>query len=383
VEDIDLLDLDFFKKNIPLHNCVLICCQHIVSTTEDMFNFLFEKGLSPKNTYILGKCYSTNPITYQSLIHQDVNVSKESLSYSSYESYDSQFSRSIDLFINEILEKIPLQSFEKVIIMDDGGKLIDAVRKHPKFNKAKIFAIEQTSSGYNSLKEENLEFPIINVARAKTKLVHETELLKELINEIFEKNMKGLLNQKLRVLILGNGVIGKMCASILQTRSSTQISDIYQIKDEDETEFHNYLKNNLSEFDLIVGCTGYISLPHKLHKYLKKSVKLISFSSSDREFDAVHFRKMLPINTNCHADLLSENFQLYNSGFPIPFNGDYDHIDKKEFILTRSILTAAIFQIFIHNLEPGFNPLEEEYDKKLFDYWGGHLNKSLSLIHTL
>jgi len=47
-------------ENLKLDKTLIIACQHILKTNYQMFLSLFDKGLVPENTYILGKCYSTD-----------------------------------------------------------------------------------------------------------------------------------------------------------------------------------------------------------------------------------------------------------------------------------------------------------------------------------
>jgi hypothetical protein len=82
---------------------------------------------------------------------------------------------------------------------------------------------------------------------------------------------------------------------------------------------------------------------------LKKNVILVSASSSDREFSAVHLRSNLPSNTNCHENFLINDIILINCGFPINFAAEYREIDIDKLQLTRSLLLAAILQAYNHS----------------------------------
>jgi len=121
----------------------------------------------------------------------------------------------------------------------------------------------------------------------------------------------------------------------------------------------------LGEFDLIIGCSGKTSIPAEHHPFLKKGCILVSLSSSDREFDAVHLRRR-GSKTHCCFDHVDANgVILLNCGFPIGFDGKEDVDDPEFFQFVRALIIACIAQGEHKNLKNGLIPLNHEYQIKI------------------
>ncbi len=168
--------LEFTLELFPnenLEDTLLIGVQHIVWSTYSLLASLVKRGLKPTNVYLLGKCYSTNPSAYQFLQSENFRVSPLSQNYDASTAYDQTYTFILKNFINEILTEQNLGKFKRIIILDDGGHLIRLVNEIFPQNE-KIVAVEQTSSGYNSIRHCNIEFPIVNVARSDAKTEFET-----------------------------------------------------------------------------------------------------------------------------------------------------------------------------------------------------------------
>ncbi|CAM0116885.1 hypothetical protein [Rhabdochlamydiaceae symbiont of Dictyostelium giganteum] len=193
--------------SLSLNNTLVIGCQHILSTTHSMLRSLYPLGLSPQNVFLLGKCYSSNQSVWQEMLSEGINVSPLSFFFKQDLSFDTQFSKITLQFLEDALNSLNLSVFDKIIIIDDGGQLIE-ISTTLMLDHRKIVGIEQTSSGYEKIKNKHLQFPVINVARSEAKLLYESPFISEIV---IEKALKRIarLNMDLRqVLIIGNGVIG-------------------------------------------------------------------------------------------------------------------------------------------------------------------------------
>ncbi len=361
--------VDFVKNkfvNLNFENTLIIAAQHLYSSTYVMFKALFELKLKPDNLYVIGKCYSTDPNVYAQLQEDGVKVSPLSLKFDSHISYDKDFENSLEIFLKEIEEKVVFEKFEKIIVLDDGGHLLSKINK--KFKKdVKIIGIEQTSSGYNRLKNKHIFFPIVNMARSWIKLQYESPIITQLA---YKKIMEKILNIKIKpqkVLILGNGVIGKQIYSDLKKTKKFELS-MYDV-DHDNSDFR-VLKKHLSKFDLIIGCSGETSLSPSHFKFFKKNAILASISSSDREFDAVSFRKLCPQIFNCHTTLKVNDTYLLNCGFPINFDKDFDLIDTDDFQLTRGLVLASLCQArLVNSTANGWLQINENIQQFILKEW--------------
>lgn len=358
-----LLDFtaEYFEK-IDFTNTLIICVQHLYATTYNMFDKLFKMGLKPNNLYIVGKCYSTDPEVFDQLKNDGVNVSPLSNYFDSHSPYDSNFEKKIEDFFDAIIQSTSLESYEKIIILDDGGFLCRiANRKLPKLSN--IIGVEQTSAGFNRIKREGSFFPVINTARSHVKMKYESPIIINLALQKLHDKMAHLDPQPKKILIMGFGTLGKVVYNSLHTTYNISAYDTDPSKN---TLPSQDLRHHLKDYDLIIGATGETSLTYQDFSYLKKPVVLASISSSDREFDAVYLRMKAPQTQQCHTDLLIEGVTLLNCGFPINFDDDYQTIDTDNFQLTRSLILGAVCQAYLTDTQkPGFIELDLTFQKAL------------------
>lgn len=322
-------------SDADLSNTTLIACQHLLGSTLTMFEALFRKNLKPKNTYLLGKCYSTNEKVYHQFAKRGVKISPLSKAFDNQMSFDEQFQSYVENFIKDI----DVSSEQKIILLDDGASLILFANDFFKGEKD-ITGVEQTSSGYDKLNKIELNFPIINVARSKAKLSIESPMIAGVaVSKINSYLNKKKLNDP-KILIVGQGPIG---TAIYQLLRNQYIIDTYDLSTH-KVHFPGAFEPRLKEFDVIIGATGQsIITPGDFGK-LKENVILISVSSSDREFSGAYLRRLDNQTSDCHKDYSVNGINLLNSGFPINFDGGEHSVVPSKIQLTRALLTAAVLQ---------------------------------------
>lgn len=337
-------------KETNFENVLLIACQHILETNFDMFDYLFRRGLKPENTFLLGKCYSTNKETLDKFRKKGVHIHSASQKFDSYLSFDEQFELEVQDFLKYVQTKRDTKNYEKVLLVDDGGYLV--YYANSLFESTSNFvAIEQTSSGYNKLKNQKFKFPIINVARSKTKLELESPFIAEILVEKLKSKLKKLKLTPKKVLIVGAGSIGKEIFNLLNNEFETHSYDIQQhISDFGKTA----LSSIISDFDLIIGATGNEIISPKIYSKLKQGVILVSASSSDREFSAVDLRKLVPKTEDCHKDIIVKGIYLLNCGFPLNFDGNKNSVQPEKIQLTRALILSAICLAMKNKYSNGF-----------------------------
>lgn len=324
-----------------LYSVKILCAQHLVSTTYTMLVALLELGACPSNIAMIGKCYSSDPKAIQEIIKLGITVCQSSLMYDSHEEYDTAYRDNISSFLQSQLPSLHIHTKDnKAIILDDGGYLLSKIN-NAKLNHDNIIGIEQTSSGYNLLKEFNLKFPVLNVARSKEKLINESPIIADQAVDALIKALKKCSLTPKKSLIIGNGPIG---SSIKKRLQDTYFVDTYDTNSElssiTKDEFPRCLKN----YDLVIGCTGKEVLSHDEQKYLASNTALASVSSSDREFSAANFRKRTKKQTDPHLNVNISGIWLLNSGFPINFSNEFRLIDCDELQITRALLLKATLQ---------------------------------------
>lgn len=348
-------------QDVNLDKTLVIACQHIIGTTFDLFEKLFEKGLRSENTFLIGKCYSTNRETFDLFQNKGVHISDLSFSFESHISFDEQFQLNIEKFFKNIQKNVEIKSFEKVVILDDGGYLIafsnDFLREFKN-----VVGIEQTTSGYEKIKTLKLNFPVLNIARSKAKLEIESPFIAEIAANKIEEYLQKYQIEKPNILIVGVGYIGAAISTLLKGKFNVSGCDIIQQK----CDFGGDYKNHLSEFDLIIGATGTSAIQPGEFGNLKHGALLASVSSSDREFSAVYLRQLAPKTENCHEDIKVNGVTLLNCGFPINFNDGKQHSVAPEKIqLTRSLLLAGILEAWTNKLPNNLIDLDWSLQDKI------------------
>jgi len=326
--------------NVNLSEVALIGCQHILGTTVDMLDQLFKDGLKPWNTYLIGKCYSTNNSVFNKIKKIGVNIDENSKTFHSHLSYDDQFFEYTNRFINNSLQEIGKLSYKKIIVLDDGGYLISCINARDDLKFDTITAVEQTTSGYEKVSRIGLKFPVINVARSKAKLEIESPIIADIIIKEIKKFFKRYNLKKPDILIVGDGYIGN---NLLNKLAKDFMVDSYDLISHNEP-FPGVFADTIKKYDVIIGSTGRKIISGDTFKFLKSQTYLISTSSSDREFSAFEIRQKIPEYNECHLDTKSDGLIIANSGFPINFTGGVHSAPPKKIILTRSLLLAGVLE---------------------------------------
>jgi S-adenosylhomocysteine hydrolase len=349
--------LDFSRVRI-------IGVQHILETTHGMFQALYQLGLKPENISVLGKCYSTCKEVYEEMIEDGIDVSEGSFSYYPNRSYDEVFAEEVHKFLSIRIHNLIQSDFDCIIVLDDGGKCIEFLRKEMLSSSTPIIAIEQTSSGYEAIRSHFLPFPVINVARSPLKLKLESPMIAEAAAErLYAK----LHEKKICVeeaLVIGGGAIGQA----IQKRLSKDMKIMIYDRDDALSDYQSEnLQDLIKHFPLILGCTGKTSVPYTWHSSIQPGTILVSVSSSDREFDAHYLRKNSVEAHSCRDDLLVNGFLLVNSGFPVNFDGCRENIEVELIQLTIALITGGILQAFqfLSKLPSGIISLDKKIEDQI------------------
>ncbi len=365
------------QDNLDLKNVRIIGVQHILETTHSMFRSFYKRGLKPENVSLIGKCYSTNLEVLEEMQADGIDASERSLAYDSHISFDDAFNHDLRKFIEDRREEFQNKNYDLLIILDDGGKLLGVLKEKQIETNSPIVGIEQTSAGYELIKNRKMIFPVLNVAKEPLKLNLESPMIAQAcFDRLFpsiRKVSKGVGN----FLIIGGGPIGQ---SIFNTLSAKHYkADIFDLNEELSSFNSLILEKLIEQYDCIIGCTGQTSIPFSLHSHLKKGTILVSVSSSDREFDAVYLRRQIKVNHNCHQNLKIEDVHLINSGFPVNFDGERENIELDQIQLTIALIAAAIIQACQENrhLTSGIFPLSSRLTDPLAEEFKRNYSRNI------
>lgn len=338
---------------VDLSDVAVIACQHLLGTTVDMFDALFCAGLRPERTFVLGKCYSTHVGTMKKLVRRGVTVSPKSIAFDAARTFDEQFSDYTREFFDDALAAIDVDSgVHRIVVLDDGGFVLQLANAASAEDE-RFVGVEQTSSGFERLKNVALRFPVVNVARSKAKLRYESPFIAADVIRRLKKATR--LRKTMRVLVVGQGVIGREIKTQLQNTCDVFGCDANVA----QCDFDGAFLEQLHTFDVVIGATGTQALSVDDCARLKPGAVLVSASSSDREFPAVAFRRAHPDVTSCHAESSMNGVRLLNAGFPINFTGSRHGVAPRKIQLTRALLFAGVCEA-LSSTVPGLQNLSDK-----------------------
>ncbi len=322
-----------------LHRTAIIAAQHILPSTLSLVEEMMNAGLEPHNLFMLGKCYSTDDLVMGQLLELGVDVSATSMSFDPRLPYDTQYQLHVGAFLSRSLDSLELEAVDRIIILDDGGYLLAEAAHHCTRLPVDLVGVEQTSSGYAKLQHLGLSFPVVNIARCRAKLDIEAKWIAEQAVYFLTRNLDILETPRQQALILGGGAIGR--AVLEQVRQLMPVAVVDPRSDLPDVR-KTICPRQLADCDLVIGCTGQISLPERLHTSLTEGTALVSLSSSDREFDAVHLRNQSTGDIRLSENVNCAGVHLINCGFPISFQGPVDLVDPPHAYFTRALLYAGV-----------------------------------------
>jgi len=349
-------DSDFSKT-------LIIACQHLLGTQLSLFKELFQKGLEPRNLFLIGKNYSTSGDVYQEFLKQDVQVALESKEYNSKLSFDVQFQKHIETFLTRVKNSVSFKDYSRIIIVDEGGHLLCS-RHMLEGPFLDTVGVEQTSSGYEKIKHKQFDFPVINVARSYSKLESEAPIIAGLVVRKIKEYLRAASVSNPNILVVGQGPIGVCTKDLLQQDFTVKAYDVLSHKSDLEGDYRKELQN----FNVIIGATGKPILTPEDFPLLKKGTHLISISSSDREFSGVELRRRSGAGDDIHTTIESDGIFLVNSGFPINFTGGVESLPTKDAQLTVSLMLASMYEANTNLLPKGLSELNPKIQADILTF---------------
>lgn len=335
--EMPLLDkvMDIFPHT-NLSGYTLITCHHVLKSNIPVLQKLFSRGLTPQNTFVLGKPYSTDSDALEQYRKLGVHISPASIAFDSTQRFDSYFNEIGKTFLQDAIHNAPTD--KKLLVWDDGGILLKPLAEEN--TGREIRAVEHTSGGYNALQNTNLSFPVVNMARSGTKLELESPyIVEDILRKFFDYLQRHPEKNPRKILVVGGGAIG----SNFKKSLSAHGYDVTVFDTVADKSDHEHLEKIVGDFDAIIGATGSEILSADKINLLKHNAVAFSASSSDREFDALGWRHLSNISVAGHSDIEVAGRVLLNNGFPLNFNGSADSIPPHAIQLTRALSLASMF----------------------------------------
>ncbi|APD51236.1 hypothetical protein FSC454_09230 [Francisella hispaniensis FSC454] len=366
----NLITFNVIKENYSnshLEDVYLLGCQHILDSTLLLVEQLIKIGLKKDNISLIGKCYSTSNYIYRKFIDYGIYVCNSSKKFHTTGSFDRAFNKNVACFVEKEIKKFFKSGAKNLVIVDDGAEIIQYFNKHYSFenNKdVKIIAVEQTTAGTNKLKNTDLKFPVVNIARSRAKLTLESPIIARRVIDILEKKIEKKQLFVKKILIIGMGAIGEALYNLLKVK---YIVSGYDIKSRENNLNQSEIINLIKDYDLIIGCTGTELFDPLLLTGFKKQITLVSASSSDREFMSYKLKILQgKYKKDSRKSIVYNNVTILNGGYPINFDGKKNNIPIDKIQITLALLAAGICQID-NELNKGFNDLPLNIENQIMD----------------
>ena len=275
----------------------------------------------------------------------------------------------------------------KILIVEDGGYFVPLFHREEFRSNIDscIGAVEQTTKGHNrDLLVKEFEFPVISVAKSKIKSTLEGREVSETLQENIVYLVKNILKKpfnKLKILVLGYGTIGKGLAHALANKSMKvyvyDIDPILRMSGSLENYFQVFEDlNNIEDIDIIVGISGSTSLnTSNDFWHLKHNVYLISGSSERSEFN---INILESISESIHREGIiteyklkkdSKIINLFCEGEPINFQLSGGINDAIIDPIYSEMLLSAIELYTSENLTKGLIDVPIELENKILEIY--------------
>ncbi len=371
---------DIYKKRSNFDDIFICFHAHILYSSLSFFETLIELGFKKENIFILGKSYSTVPEIFSYLQKNSFNVFHMDLP-SCWGDYERVSYLAAKTMIQQLFKTTQKSSNPKIIVMDSGAALTQAVSEILLPQEMDVIGVELTTQGTYS----EYRYPVIEVAISKAKRELESNFIAASIFNALDK--RHLIKKEFTYGVLGGGAIGN---SLLDFFSKKGLNIIcYDLQQEKVPPvFFRSLKMLLKESDCLIGTTGVSSLTKEMIADLKEKVILVSASSKDTEFSNFLTGIKVPFNPEKPFDDFTFNISkkkslfITNGTFPINFDRVYGKNLKgdPEIMLTRGLWLAGLFQALLTSSdEKPFNiQLEIPYQVSVVQNWKHYFGSNFS-----
>ncbi len=360
----------------------LIAVQHVLRTNLSLFEALFSLGLEPRNTYILGKGYSTSQSCLRALQSSGVQAVQD-LTPPLPGYYEEAREKELREFWESIKGNAMMERLEKLLVVDVGGRLLSIAEEAAVDCRRPLHmvGVEQTSSGIRRLECRERVFPIINVAEAAAKSIHESPLVAETILERMD-NLKPTRWPDLRAGVIGTGDIGRaMIAALLARGMNVLATDVAEVAEPLPGVPQVPLQRLVEQAEIIFGCTGTDVFRFGLPGNHQPGLTLVSCSSEDIEFRSLlreteaSAQRAWPAQD---ATFLGPSGQvtILSGGYPLNFDTSGISVSEQAIQATTGLMLAGILTaayLLAHpeeSISNSFVKLPSHLQSAILNDWG-------------
>ncbi|MBN2689070.1 MAG: hypothetical protein JXR42_00445 [Gammaproteobacteria bacterium] len=330
-------------------------------------------NIAPENVFMLGKYYSQDPRAIE-YMRKTLGVNYfDATAPQALGNYAETAERDVCSMLDEISALIGDKK-KRVIVLDDGGKLIKAVINGNYFADQDLFLIEQTMAGHRILlellNEEKIKCPYMSIANSLLKTICESPLianaiaeraqgyLGEIMDRIVAEKMSEVDFSKLaesrkktaiKVGVIGKGNIGDAVYKKLVADGYTNIES-FDVKDypDNPEEALRAKQRMCAECDVIFECVGKDVTADlnidEVNSARKTPLTLLSCGSGDAGFNS--FLQQIQAKDperqyDALDDLFYDKIHIACGGTPITF-GSTPAVDRNSIDVTIAALLYAV-----------------------------------------
>ncbi len=388
-------------KAQPLAGFAILGIQHLLGSTGGLMRGLAASGAAISQMLFIGKRYS-----------QHAGVAGE-LSGDGFRTYLSRHEGSIDTGadwghrvtgdpgarlrelraqVDDLVRRTPTG---KIVVIDDGGELIELIHREYAHLHDRVVAVEQTRRGIRRLEKLDLKFAVIDVAQSWAKLHYESPMIGRSIAATTLARVRWVRGLGAptgrRALLLGYGAVGKATARALHAAGfDVEVFDTSRDaqrtagQDPSVARTHHALDDALtSGARIVLSLTGTTTLGERELELLHDGAMLINGASSSDEIVDRSASFMQPLQgfkmhggapyarwgegaesrTGMRASWILKTRSgkahlLVNRGEVINFDGSPDPIPPRYIQLTRGLLYLGALQA-ARTTKAGIHSLDE------------------------
>jgi hypothetical protein len=374
-------------KDHRFSTVALFGIQHLLEETVCLVQEVIRRNIVPANRiWLLGKPYSSNARITHLLRLMGVTVGSPSNGWRPGE-FDSWFEAEAKRFFNKaIAQLVNDKVIGRVVLLDDGGTLINSgleASPHPGLN---FVGVEQTSRGVSAA--TNATFPVVLVSSCALKAMVEPEFVaRAAVHKIAHYYPEALSAKTIGVVgCFGN--VGNYLAQYLAARTDVHSQTRILCYDsrsvwansitfagagvtdgEVKLEIVKDVTALFADAEVVYGCTG-LDLGKLVKECVRRPQLFVSLSSGDIEFATALKNMMSPVSSIWGPIELKSGGVVAHAGFPVTFDGAPSSAPLIEMQLTRALLLAGILQAISMPVEAsGPRKLEPEPQWKIWLHW--------------
>lgn len=332
------------------------------------YSYLFVYHLSKNNLPYLRKLVSTVPtLGVISIQYSERPEVKEEISR-----FVPVYTPKVDEIPNEILRLCQQAADMKIVIMEIGGYSALVADKLSNV----VLSVEDTARGHERFIEhkDKLTYPVVSIARTQGKKLEDRVIgmaIAQSVSNIWnEAAFGGSLDTK-AALVLGYGGVGEATADELQKR--VQKVFVYDKNPDAHSKAlakgypQTSREDALKEVDLVIGCSGNLSVSLDDIGLLKESALLVSGSSRQVEFP---YHELLPSKVEFETPAPLEKFKVGSKSFFVaykaqPLNFFYDIAIGEVFDIPMTLMVESVLYGTSTQLEKTLTNLPQERNNEV------------------